>query len=241
MPKLLIFLPCNLRLENPSPLSPNTVRFNETDLQFATRLMEESGYFYFFEHAADQHTLVVTDYNSFQDIPGATLRFDSNITAEDVLTAWNRPTGTTHGKVTLKDYDPTQPSKPLQATDEGDQDGRSGATARDVFLWPAATHHTDVVNTRSKLMIQAAVASVAVVNGAGAFRPLVTGARFTLQQDPLTNEQNVVHVVRWMSFEAVDDRKSTRSCAGLPSTPTASNVSRPPSPGASLSRWIVRT
>jgi len=200
--------PVEFRLENPSPLHHYTVQFNETDLQFATRLMEESGYFYFFEHAADQHTLVVTDYNSFQDIPGATLRFDSNITAEDVLTAWNRPTGTTHGKVTLKDYDPTQPSKPLQATDEGDQDV-SGATARDVFLWPAATHHTDVVNTRSKLMIQAAVASVAVVNGAGAFRPLVSGARFTLQQDPLTNEQNVVHVVRWMSFEAVDESWST--------------------------------
>ena len=35
-----------------------TVQFNETDLQFATRLMEEEGYFYFFEHTAGSHKLI---------------------------------------------------------------------------------------------------------------------------------------------------------------------------------------
>ena len=201
--------PVDFRLYSQPQKRHYTVQFNETDLQFATRLLEESGYFYFFEHEAGQHTLVVTDNNdAFPDIPGASLRFDANITGEDVLTAWNRPTGTTHGKVTLKDYDPIQPSRNLQAQDEGDQDV-SGASKRDVFIWPAATHDTKVVATRSQLMIQAAVASVAVVNGAGAFRPLVAGGTYILEQDPLTQEQNVKHVVRWMSFEAVDESWST--------------------------------
>src|SRR3974390_3243334 len=34
-----------------------TVQFNESDLHFTTRLMEEEGWFYFFEHAAAKHTL----------------------------------------------------------------------------------------------------------------------------------------------------------------------------------------
>ena len=43
-------------------------------MHFATRLMEEEGWFYFFEHASDGHTLVVTnDNNGFTTIPGATV------------------------------------------------------------------------------------------------------------------------------------------------------------------------
>ena len=199
----------DFRIYGATPERPYTVQFNETDLAFATRLMEETGYFYFFEHAADGHTLVVANSNdAFHDIPGATLRFDANIRAEDVLTAWHRPRGTTHGQVTLKDYDPKQPGKLLQATQLGDQ-SVAGAPTRDVLLWPAATHHTDVVADRSKLMVEAAEAAVSVVSGAGSFRPMVAGARFTLEQDPLTNEQEVVHVVRWMSFEVVDESWST--------------------------------
>jgi type VI secretion system secreted protein VgrG len=171
--------------------------------------MEETGLYYFFEHSADDHTLVVADNNdAFQRIPDSTLRFDSNIRGEDVLTAWHRPRSTTHGQVTLKDYDPSQPTKILQATQDGDQD-ISGAATRDVFLWPAATHNDAIVSDRSKLMIEAATASISVISGAGAFRPLVVGGTFTLEQDPVTDEQGVSHVVRWMSFEAVDESWTT--------------------------------
>jgi type VI secretion system secreted protein VgrG len=199
----------SFRIYNTPPVRHYTVQFNETDLQFATRLMEETGLYYFFEHSAGQHTLVVADNtDAFQAIPDATLRFDSNIRAEDVLTAWHRPRATTHGQVTLKDYDPTQPSKLLQATQDGDQD-IPGAASRDVFLWPAATHDTGIVTTRAQLMMEAAEASITVVSGAGAFRPLVVGATFVLQQDPLTGDQGLTYAVRWMSFEAVDESWST--------------------------------
>jgi len=171
--------------------------------------MEESGYFYFFEHEAGQHTLVVANSNdAFHPIPGASLRFNSNISAEDVLTGWHRPRGTTHGKVTLKDYDPDHPGKLLQATQTGKQKA-GGAATRDVFVWPAATHHTQVVSDRGKLMVEAADASVSVVSGSGAFRPLAVGGKYTLEQDPLSDEQGVTFVVRWMSFEAVDESWST--------------------------------
>ena len=46
-----------------------TAQFNETSLHFATRLMEEEGWYYFFEHTSDSHTLVVTnDNNGFYTI-----------------------------------------------------------------------------------------------------------------------------------------------------------------------------
>jgi type VI secretion system secreted protein VgrG len=201
--------PTDFRLYSQPPVRHYTVQFNETDLQFATRLMEETGLYYFFEHSADQHTLVVADNNdAFQAIPDGTLRFNANIRAEDVLTAWRNPRATIYGQVTLKDYDPTQPGKLLQATNEGAQD-IPGAASRDVFRWPAATFDTDTVAGRTKLMMQAAEASNAVVSGAGAFRSLTVGGQFTLEPDPETGDQGGSHAVRWMSFEAADESWST--------------------------------
>ena len=37
------------------------VQYQETDWDFVSRLMEEEGIFYFFEHAADKHTLVIAN------------------------------------------------------------------------------------------------------------------------------------------------------------------------------------
>ena len=37
------------------------VQYRETDMDFATRLMEEEGIFYYFEHASGKHTLVLGD------------------------------------------------------------------------------------------------------------------------------------------------------------------------------------
>jgi type VI secretion system secreted protein VgrG len=199
----------DFRVYNNPPTREYTVQFNETDLQFATRLMEETGLYYFFEHSADQHTFVVADSNNaFQPIPDGTLRFNANIRGEDVLTAWHSPRATIHGQVTLKDYDPTQPSKMLEATDDGAQD-IPGAKSRDVFLWPAATFDHGIVAGRSKFMMDAAMASDAVVSGAGAFRPLTAGATFTLEADADAGIQGASYAVRWMSFEAVDESWST--------------------------------
>ena len=51
-----------------------TIQFNETDLHFATRLMEEEGWFYFFQHTASAHTLVIANQNTaFTAISNATM------------------------------------------------------------------------------------------------------------------------------------------------------------------------
>jgi type VI secretion system secreted protein VgrG len=53
------------------------VQYRETDLAFVSRLMEEEGLFYFFQHQAERHRLIIADSNcAFKDIPGvATLPY----------------------------------------------------------------------------------------------------------------------------------------------------------------------
>ena len=49
------------------------VQYRETDFNFACRLMEEEGIFYFFKHTADAHVLVIADSAAAHpDVPGVT-------------------------------------------------------------------------------------------------------------------------------------------------------------------------
>ena len=54
------------------PQRPYCCQYNETDLDFISRLLEQEGLFYYFEHQESGHCLVISDKrHSFSPIPGA--------------------------------------------------------------------------------------------------------------------------------------------------------------------------
>jgi type VI secretion system secreted protein VgrG len=97
------------------------VQYRETDFQFASRLMEEEGIFYFFKHTKDSHKLYLGD--SAQANPD--LEAPSKVTfqkafgdiemQEQVLT-WERIQEIRPGKYTLWDHNFELPDKNLEAT-----------------------------------------------------------------------------------------------------------------------------
>ena len=61
----------NFRLQGKYPEREYCVQYRETDLDFISRLCEEEGIFYFFEHAKDKHLLVFGDSTvAYQTIEG---------------------------------------------------------------------------------------------------------------------------------------------------------------------------
>lgn len=180
-----------------------TVQFNETDLHFATRLMEQEGYFYFFNHAASSHTLVVANQNTaFTDISGATLTLRS--TADPTtITGWSRPTATASGSMELMDYDPANPGTTLDNSQPTTlQTG--GAGTRDEFHWPALTYDTGTVTNRAKWRMEAAEAAVSLFTGGSQFGALAPGGRFTVS-DRTDTGYNATYALRSVSHQAQDD------------------------------------
>jgi type VI secretion system secreted protein VgrG len=60
-----------LSLQESYPTLGYCVQYRETDLAFVSRLMEQHGICYFFEHTSDKHTLVLADsMSSHQPVPG---------------------------------------------------------------------------------------------------------------------------------------------------------------------------
>jgi type VI secretion system secreted protein VgrG len=95
------------------------VQYRETDFNFASRLMEEEGIFYFFRHSARGHTLVVADApGSFPELPEP-LIFDEAFTGgnrdEERIGAWEKVQELRSGKVTLWDHCFELPHKHLES------------------------------------------------------------------------------------------------------------------------------
>lgn len=99
------------------------VQYRESDWNFASRLMEEEGIFYFFEHTADSHRLIVADTpQSHRDCPiVSTFPFTTDISPieEDTVGAvhtWRVDNKLRSGKYTLWDHNFELPTANLEAS-----------------------------------------------------------------------------------------------------------------------------
>ena len=195
-----------------------TAQYNETSLHFATRLMEEEGWYYFFEHTEAKHTLVVTNGNDgFTTIADATLQFGDGTTA-DMLTAFRSTPALTHGKISLRDYDPEVTTKQLKA-DQNTVLAHGGAATRAVFHWPALTRETSQVTDRAKRRMEAAEAAVSLASAAGAMAKLVAGGRFKLRDAAGAEIQHVLQSIR--HFAEDDARRAASGGASYSNSFTA--------------------
>jgi len=111
--------PVDFRIYRNKPVREYTTQYNETDLAFAQRLLQETGWFYFFEHTKTTHTLVITDGNeAFQPVsvpPHWVIHAGNNV---DVFDRWEESHATAHGEVWLQDYDPTKPTTPVEGRED---------------------------------------------------------------------------------------------------------------------------
>ena len=96
------------------------VQYRETDFDFASRLMEEEGIYYFFTHADGSHKMVVADTTmSHPDVPGATTAIyevvEGGLRKEDRVHSWEKRQEIRSGKYTLWDQCFELPGQNLEA------------------------------------------------------------------------------------------------------------------------------
>src|SRR5687768_12883613 len=97
------------------------VQYRETDFNFVSRLMEQEGIYYYFEHSDGKHTLMLCDSpGSHQPFPGyANIPFrPTDLRQEDRQYVWDLVTEqeVQPGAYALTDFDFTAPRKSLRAT-----------------------------------------------------------------------------------------------------------------------------
>ncbi|WLI76361.1 type VI secretion system tip protein TssI/VgrG [Kosakonia sp. H02] len=116
------------------------VQYQESSLDFVSRLLELEGIAYHFHHQADSHQLVLTDTGSTrQAFPGyETIPYHATtsggVTGEEGISQWAMEDSVTPGKLSLEDYDFRQPNAWLFQARQNPSSPKPGDI--DVYEWP---------------------------------------------------------------------------------------------------------
>ncbi len=107
------------------------VQYRESDFDFVSRLMEEEGVFYYFEHAADNHTMVVSDHSPQQpDVLPWVIRYDDvehGLRGEVRIHRWEKLQQVGFSKITLRDHCFELPGQNLEASESIQETVQVGA------------------------------------------------------------------------------------------------------------------
>jgi type VI secretion system secreted protein VgrG len=187
------------------PTREYVTQYNETDLDFVHRLLEQEGYFYYFVHSDSDHVLTLCNQNpSFPTSPKPSMYVVHEGGTPSTLTNWRKVRATTHGVVNTLDYDPTAPST-LPSGTSATTLGTTGAATRDVFRWPARWFAAGDAGDRAKYEMEAAEAAVTLQEATGENHMFSAGSRFTLAMDPFDQSTGTDYVIQRVSHAARDD------------------------------------
>jgi type VI secretion system secreted protein VgrG len=157
------------------------VQYRETDFQFITRLMEEEGIFYFFQHENGKHTMVLANSPSaHEECPNqATVRYE--LTAggwqdDDVITEMRVRHAFEPAKYSQVDYNFETPSTSLLV-------GVGGGSPYELYDYRQGEYRTrGDGDTLARLRLQETLAPQVTVHGVSDCRAFTTGYKFTLKE-----------------------------------------------------------
>ena len=202
-------------LQGTFPKYDYCVQYRETDFNFASRLMEQEGIYYYFTHTADKHTMVLVNSPSAHE-PNPwqeTFQFRDSIDGQlefEAVTQWQTTKEIQSGKVVLRDYDFESPALDLQVQAAATRPKASELLEH--YDYPGNYVKKPGGDRYSKLRIEELQARYSRVHGSGALRGMACGTRFALKSHPRA-DQNREHLVlstrmqmAYSGYEAGPDR-----------------------------------
>jgi len=162
------------------------VQYRESDLDFISRLLEEEGIFYYFEHSDSAHTLVLNDAsNSCEPMPGdARLIFrerSSMVAASEFIHEFASSLEVQPGAVALRDFNFTRPSMDLTTSSTA----ADAEQSLEVYDYPARYEEAPTGKTLAKVRLEELRVRSEMATGASNCRRLVVGHVFELDEYPV--------------------------------------------------------
>jgi type VI secretion system secreted protein VgrG len=191
-------------LKSSYPTIEYCVQYRETDFDFVSRLMEQWGIYYFFEHSDGKHTLVLADMKASHKPVDGLSSVDFMPTNANThqpmqhLEEWSHGRYVESGKFVLNDYDYTKPSANLLADSE-----KSGGYAHDsmeMFDYIGEYTDRDVGKNFTKIELDAAQSLDNRRTGTGTAVCLYPGGLVTLEKHPVGSENQEYLVVGCSHF-----------------------------------------
>lgn len=173
------------------------VQYRESDLDFVSRLLEQEGMYYFFEHEESKHTLVLADSpSSHKSIAGdGTLLFRPPDVAsgDEQVTKWQHHVAVQPGKLVLRDFDYNKPNANLEVRLIADR--RHPHSGLELYDYPGDYSATTDGDRYLKIRKEEFDAKYSQIEGYARSNLLGTGLQFKLAEHPRENENASYTVV----------------------------------------------
>jgi type VI secretion system secreted protein VgrG len=175
------------RTQGSYPQREYVVQYRETAFNFVSRLMEEYGIFYFFEHDQNTHKLIFADKPQvhkncpvqykvrFNYTPGAT------VLHEDVVDNWGAEQELRPGKYAQTDYNFQTPNTSLMANVQTVAE-IGGNTKYEIYDYPGIHTKKSEGDTTTKVRMEEEEALHHLVTGSGNCRSFASGYKFHLDE-----------------------------------------------------------
>jgi len=179
----------NLKLTGTYPSHEYCVQYHESDFNFISRLMEEEGIFYFFEHTEDSHVMIIADDTSVHTpIDPSTIVFkevSGLVPAQEYVYEYNFSQQVRQGKVLFRDFNFEQPSlggmDVLSASGEGTPDYEYNIEIND---YPGLYTKDEIGVSLSSIRLGSIRTNRKLGSGKSTCRRFIPGYKFTLDQHP---------------------------------------------------------
>jgi type VI secretion system secreted protein VgrG len=182
------------------------VQYRETDFNFVSRLMEQEGIYYFFEHTEKEHKLVLVDgkdahkpvegEDEIAFVPGGV----DNVRLPDWIAQWDVSEQIEPGRYVLNDYNYERPNLKLEAVRKPELPVEHARGSSEMYDYPG---EYDTVNEGEFYVghrIEELAAQASTVQGAGTLRMFQSGRTFTLAKHP-RKDQNAKYLITSTQYE----------------------------------------
>jgi type VI secretion system secreted protein VgrG len=170
-------------LQNQPPERDYCVQYRESDFDFFSRLLEEEGIFYFFEHQDDKHILVMGDNSAAHlPIPGESEVIfhephPGQVVDEPHIYSFSYTEEVLPGKVSLKDYNFKKPALNLKGEKTANID-----TKLEIYDYPGKFDEPERGQYFAKVRLEEYQAVKKVGSGATTCSNFAAGFYFTMKK-----------------------------------------------------------
>lgn len=185
------------------------VQYNETDFNFVSRLMEEEGIYYFFEHEDGRHTLVLADsLSAHEGGPGNTVQIpylpqsSGNNTVTQSIWNWSMRKSAQTGWVSLTDFDYKNPRQDLKVLSGESRDHTLADF--EVFKYPGEYAKYSDGEYYAKVRVEEHQTQHETIRGEGNASSLACGVCFTLTNAP-RQDNNGEYLITGATFQVQSD------------------------------------
>ncbi len=169
-------------LKGSHPEREYCVQYRETAFNFISRLMEDEGIFYYFNHEKGKPGLLIADDPAaYTDFPGNSVHLSTDTQAFDHIDSWEHQFEFCSGKYTHTDYNFETPSTKLLTGDDTIITDVPDAKKFELFDYPGDYLIGANGKSRAKFRIEEEEAAYHTIAGSGNCATFTPGGKFQIE------------------------------------------------------------